>query len=136
MSKSSFSAIVFVILLTIAVASPIVAQQKPASAPAKPAAAAPAAEPDVVLNQLQPAPTAAEMALYKQMKAKSHDDVRKFLATRKYLRQIWVACPDGKLDTDKAPTPSDDVDFGYAVDFNEQMILFSVKVAAGAKGNK
>lgn len=139
MSKVSFSAIVFVAFVTVMAVSSASAQQQPAPAAAKPAASTtppPATQPDVVLNQLQPAPRAAEMALYRQAKAKSPDDVRKFLATRKYLRQLWVAFPDGKLDADKAPAPSDDVDFGMAVDFNEQLILFSVKLAAGTTESK
>ena len=86
-----------------------------------------------MLSQLDPAPTAAELELYQQTKAKSPGDLQKFLATRKYLRQLWAAFPDGKLDADKAPNPSDDVDFDMCLDLNEQMVLMQVKIAAGSK---
>lgn len=136
MSKPLFSAILLGIFLTIAAVPSALSQQKPIPAPTKPAAAATqAAEPDV-LSQLQPAPTAAELALYKETKAKSPEDIRKFLVTRKYFRQIWIAFPDGKLDPDKAPPSSDDVDFAYALDLNEQMILFKVKLGAASTGAK
>lgn len=142
MLKVSFSAILLGILFALAAVSPDFAQQKPSSAALKPAAAATApgtattAEPDVVLSQLQPAPTAAELALYKDARAKSPEAVRKFLATRKYLRQIWVAFPDGKLNADKAPPPSDDVDFEYALNFDEQMVLFKIKIGAASTETK
>lgn len=138
MLKVLFPALLLGFLLIMLLAPPALAQQKPGSTPPKPTAAAAATqatEPDV-LSQLQPAPTAAELALYKDARAKSPEAVRKFLATRQYLRQLWVALPDGKLDSDKAPPPSDDVDFEYALDFNEQMLLFNVKLAAGSKETK
>ena len=109
-------------------AAPAVAAPAPVAAPA----AAPAAGLDA-LSQLDPAPTAAELQLYKETKTKSPGDLPKFLATRKYLRQLWAAFPDGKLDADKAPAPPDDLDFGMALDFSEQMVIMDVKVAAGTK---
>ena len=121
--------------LVLGVAAPRAAAQDQSNAPSP--QAAPAAAPTAdsgMLSQLDPAPTLAELDLYKQTKTKSPGDLPKFWATRKYLRQLGTAFPDGKLNPDKAPVPSADVDFGMAVDINEQMVLFQVKLATSSNG--
>ena len=137
MQRAAFLAAMLTLILGVAVYRAAAQNQSnapsPQAAPKAPPGAAPAASPDV-LSQLDPAPTMAELELYKQTKTKSPGDIPKFLATRKYLRQIWAAFPDGKLDPDKAPAPSADVDFGLCLTFNEQMILMPIEISAGSKG--
>jgi|SRR5208283_5682314 len=131
MPKRSVAAASLAIIISIAAAPSIKAQQGPTStAPKPPAASAPAAEPDV-LAQLQPAPTAAELAAYKEVKTKQPDAIPQFILTRKYFRQLWASCPNGKLNPKTAPKPSDKVSYEYALDFREQMILLSMMLEAG-----
>ncbi|HYW65739.1 MAG TPA: hypothetical protein VFB10_03475 [Candidatus Dormibacteraeota bacterium] len=139
MPKISVAAASLAIIISIAAAPSITAQQGVAStAPKPPAASAPAAEVDV-LAQLQPPPTAAELAAYKEVKTKQPDAIPQFILTRKYFRQLWAASPNGKLDPKTAPKPSDKVSYAYALDFREQMILLSMILEGGtspANSNK
>ena len=107
------------------------AAQNQNSAPSTAAAPAPGTD---VLSQLDPAPTLAELDLYKKTITKSPGDLPKFLATRKYLRQLWAAFPDGKLDVGNAPAPSSDVDYGMCVSEKEMWFLLPLVVAAHSKG--
>ncbi len=131
MPKISVAAASLAIIISIAAAPSITAQQGAGStAPKPPAASVPAAEADV-LAQLQPAPTAAELAMYKEIKTKQPDAIPQFILTRKYFRQLWAACPNGKLDPKTAPKPSDEVSSTYALDIREWMVLFSMKLEGG-----
>jgi hypothetical protein len=133
MLRVSFSAALLALILGVAAHCAATQSQSNALSPKTAPAAALAAGSDM-LSQLDPAPTLAELELYKQTRTKSPGDLPKFLATRKYLRQLWAAFPDGKLDPDNAPAPSAAVDYGMALDINEQMVLLQVKIAAGSKG--
>jgi hypothetical protein len=98
-------------------------------AAARPAAPQPA--PDAALAQLVPPATPEELKLFEQ--AKKDGELRQFVATRLYMRQIVklaAAVPAGqKFDPASAPKVPSDVSFTYLIDDNETKLLYRIKLA-------
>ena len=72
------------------------------------------------LDQLDPPVTAQEAVMYERIRDKP-DEVRKFVATRKFYRRL------AKNPCDPGVVPAD-ISFGYAVSLSEQLAGFKLKL--------
>ena len=89
------------------------------------------AEIRLALQELDPQATPEEAMLFKQFRS-NPQDVKGFLATRKYLRLLGFPKPtmDFPLPS-QAPKLLDGVNYKYTLNFDEKFVLFQIFLSQG-----
>jgi hypothetical protein len=93
------------------------------------------AEEKKLIAQLQPPATKEELALYRESKAVNGNlYLKKFIATRKYFRELKALLPGGLPKYDdkegwtKVPRPPDDASFKFTLNDDEADALYRIKL--------
>jgi hypothetical protein len=120
--------------MTIGAGIPSALAQAPAAAPQASGQTIPAAELAAIrleLKELDPPATIEEALLFRQFRD-NPDDVKGFIATRKYLRMLGYPRSTKEFPLpSRAPKAITGVDYKYTLNFDEEFALFQIFLDQG-----